>query len=157
RVRLIYDVIEGARACAAEIEVTGQTITREGAIRRFFNFKEGDLLTPKPLRDATRDLYSTGAFREVGIRTHTISPCAPKARRVTVNVIEAKPLTMYYGFGFSTDSGPRGDVQFTNNNLFGRVISGSARLLVSQVDQLAQVSLTDFRPWGTRWKATFSA
>jgi len=157
RVRLIYDVNEGARAIALQIVVTGQTITREESIRRFFDFKTGEVLTPKPLRDAVRDLYATGAFREVIIRTDPIAGADVDARRVSVNVIESKPLQMYYGLGYSTDSGPRGTLQLTNTNLFGRIISGSARLLISQTDQLAQLSLTDLRPWGTKWPTTISA
>lgn len=157
RVRLFYDVAEGSHAIAQQIVVTGLTITRESSFRRFFDFKPGDLLTPKPLRDTVRDLYSTGAFREVIVRTDPISPDAPAARRVSVEVTEAKPLLMFYGLGYSTDSGPRATLQLTDTNLFGRVISGSARLLVSQTDQLAQLSLTDLRPWGRKWRTTISA
>jgi outer membrane protein insertion porin family len=157
RVRLIYDVSEGARAVATQVVVTGQTITREGSIRRFFNFKPGEMLTPKLLRDTVRDLYETSAFREVNIRTEPIAGAGDDARLVSVNVMEAKPLQLFYGLGYSTDTGPRGTLQLTNTNLFGRVISGSLRLLASSVDQLAQISLTDLRPGGAKWPTTISA
>ncbi|MGH9935766.1 MAG: translocation/assembly module TamB domain-containing protein, partial [Blastocatellia bacterium] len=157
RVRLIYDVSEGTRAVATQVVVTGQTITREGSIRRFFNFKPGEMLTPKLLRDTVRDLYETSAFREVNIRTEPIAGASDDARQVSVNVTEAKPLQMYYGLGYSTDTGPRGTLQLTNTNLFGRVMAGSLRLLASRVDQLAQISLTDLRPGGAKWPTTISA
>ncbi|MGE0130798.1 MAG: translocation/assembly module TamB domain-containing protein [Blastocatellales bacterium] len=157
RVRLIYDVTEGSRAIAQQIVVSGLTITRQESIRRFFDFEQGQVLTPKPLRNTVRDLYATGAFREVIVRPDPIPGAPPEARRVNVTVTEARPMLMYYGLGYSTDSGPRATLQLTNTNLFGRVISGSTRLLVSQTDQLAQVSLTDLRPWGKKWATTISA
>jgi outer membrane protein insertion porin family len=157
RVRLIYDVTEGARAIAQQIVVTGLTITRQKSFRRFFDFEQGEMLTPRRLRDTARDLYATGAFREVIIRPDPIPGAPPELRRVNVNVTEARPLLMYYGAGYSTDSGPRATLQLTNTNLFGRVITGSTRLLISQTDQLAQLSLTDLRPWGKKWPTTISA
>jgi len=74
-----------------------------------------------------------------------------------VRVTEADPLVMFYGFGYSTDNGPRAEIQFTNNNLFGRLISGSLKARVSGGDQLAQMQLVDWRPWGKKWPTTFSA
>jgi outer membrane protein insertion porin family len=79
------------------------------------------------------------------------------ARAVSVRVTEADPLVMFYGLGFSTDNGPRGEIQFTNNNLFGRLVSGSVKLRVSGDDQLAQAQYTNWRPWGKKWPTTFSA
>ncbi|HEX2488198.1 MAG TPA: BamA/TamA family outer membrane protein, partial [Blastocatellia bacterium] len=156
-VRLVYEVNEGPRAVACCIAVIGQTITREGAIRRFLDFEEGDLLTPKLLRDTERDLYATGAFREVVVRATAVPGADVTARNVSVRVSETRPLTLFYGLGYSTDNGPRAEIQLTNNNLFGRLISGSLKLRGSGDDQLAQMQLTDWRPWGKKWPTTFSA
>jgi outer membrane protein insertion porin family len=155
-VTLIYDVIEGARAVACCVEVTGQTITRTGSILRFLDFEPGDVLTPRLLRDAERDLYATGAFREVIVRSEPVAGADREARRVTVGVEEADPLSLFYLLGYSTDEGPRGTIQFTHSNLFERLILGSLRLRGSGEEQLAQLQLTDLRPWGKRWPTTFS-
>ncbi len=155
-VSLIYDVTEGARAVACAVDVTGQTITHPGSVRRFLDFEPGDVLTPRLLRDAERNLYATGAFREVTVRT-TPDAAAWEARRVTVNVAEADPLSLFYLLGYSTDEGPRATVQFTHSNLFNRLILGAARVRGSQEEQLAQLQLTDLRPWGKKWATTFSA
>jgi outer membrane protein assembly complex protein YaeT len=156
-VSLIYEVTEGERAVACDVVVTGQTITRAGSVRRFLDFMSGDVLTPKLLRNAERDLYATGAFREVIVRTTPDAGVAREARRVTVSVAEADPLSLFYLLGYSTDEGPRATVQFTHNNLFDRLLLGTLRLRGSQEEQLAQLQLTDLRPWGTRWPTTFSA
>jgi outer membrane protein insertion porin family len=155
-VTLIYEVNEGARAVACSVDVTGETITRPGSIRRFLDFEPGDVLTPRLLRDAERNLYATGAFREVAVRA-TPDASALEARRVTVNVAEADPLSLYYLLGYSTDEGPRATVQFTHSNLFRRLLLGTMRLRGSQEEQLAQLQLTDLRPWGKKWATTFSA
>jgi outer membrane protein insertion porin family len=156
-VSLIYEVTEGERAVACSVEVTGQAITRMGSVRRFLDFEPGDVLTPRLLRNAERNLYATGAFREVIVRTTPDAAIAREARRVTVNVAEADPLSLYYLLGYSTDEGPRATVQFTHSNLFDRLLLGTLRLRGSQEEQLAQLQLTDLRPWGKKWATTFSA
>jgi outer membrane protein assembly complex protein YaeT len=156
QVRLTYEVNEGVQAFANEIAISGFTITREEAIRRFLTFKTGDLLTPQLLRGAQRELYATGAFREVNVRAEPISGGDESARRVTVNVTEAKPLLLVYGLGYSTDDGPRGLLQLTHTNLFGRMLSGTMKLRTSRREQLAQLQFTDLRPFNHNWPTTFS-
>jgi len=156
-VALKYNVNEGARAIVAEIDVTGQTKTREEAIRRFFLFKPGTVLTPSLIRRTQRDLYATGAFSEVNIRKDPIAGGALDARKVTVHVSEAKPLLVVYGLGFSTDEGPRGLLQLTDTNLFGGANSISLRLSGSFREEIAQLQYTNLRVFNSAWAATISA
>src|SRR5262245_21594600 len=155
-VRLIYSVEEGARNVASEIVISGQTRTREDSIRRFLAFGAGDTLTPDLIRRTQRDLYATGAFREITIRTESKPGDDESARRVSVGVTEAKPLLFTYGLGYSTDEGARGLAQLSDTNLFGRVNSASIRMRASRREQLAQFSYTDLRPFGTKWATTLS-
>lgn len=156
RVRVMYQVTEGTRAIVRQVEIKGQAITREDALRRFIDFKPGDVLTPQSLRNLQRDLYATGAFREVNVRPAPMVGGAPDDRRVTLGVTEAKPLLLVYGLGYSTDDGARVLGQLTHTNLFGRVISGSLKLRGSRREQLAQLQFTDLRPLGKKWPVTFS-
>ncbi len=157
RVRLVYNVTEGSRNVASEVLITGQTTTREDSIRRFLAFKPGETLTPGVIRRTQRDLYATGAFSEVNIRTEPAEGDDANARRVTVGVTEAKPLLFVYGLGYSTDDGPRGLAQLTHTNLFGRVNTASVRMRASGREQLGQISYTDLQPFGTKWATTVSA
>jgi len=157
RVRLDYSVKEGTLNVASEVLITGQTKTSEDSIRRFLTFKPGDTLTPEVIRRTQRDLYATGAFSEINIRTEPVAGDGASARRVTVGVTEAKPLLFVYGTGYSTDDGPRGLVQLTHTNLFGRVNTGSIRLRASRREQLGQITYTDLRPFDTKWATTLSA
>ncbi len=157
RVMLQYNVTEGPRAIVSEIDVTGQTKTREASIRRFFAFKVGDVLTPALLHRTQRDLYATGAFSEVAIHHEPMAGSNPDARKVTVQVTEAKPLLMVYGLGYSSDEGPRGLLQLTNTNLFGRANSLSIRTRDSFREQLLQLTYTDLRVFSSNWAGTLSA
>ncbi|MBI3650343.1 MAG: outer membrane protein assembly factor BamA [Acidobacteria bacterium] len=157
RVGLVYEINEGSRALVADINIEGETKTREAAIRRFFAFKPGDLLTPAKIRRTQRDLFATGAFSEVNIQAQAVNPQEPEARQVTVHLTEAKPLLMIYGIGYSSDEGPRGLLQFTNTNLFGQVNSLSLRMRASFREQLVQLQYIDPRIFGSQWGATVSA
>jgi outer membrane protein insertion porin family len=157
QVRVVYKVTEGSRNVASKVLIAGQTKTHENSIRRFLAFKPGDILTPEVIRRTQRDLYATGAFREVDIRAEPVRDKDENARRVTVGVTEAKPLLFVYGLGYSTDDGPRGLIQLTHTNLFGRVNSSSIRLRASRREQLGQISYTDLRPFDTKWSTTVSA
>ncbi|PYT08311.1 MAG: hypothetical protein DMF60_05025, partial [Acidobacteria bacterium] len=156
-IALQYNVTEGARAIVAEIELTGHTKTREASIRRFFLFKTGDVLTPSLIRRTQRDLYATGAFSEVAIRNQPMPGSNLEARKVSVQVTESKPLLMVYGLGFSTDEGPRGLLQLSDTNLFGRANSISLRTRGSFREELVQLQYTDLRVFNTPWAATISA
>lgn len=156
RVRLVYTFTEGAQAVVKDVSVNGNVISKEDSIRRFLQFKPGDVLTPKAIERTQRELYATGAFREVNIRNEVVPGSDASARQVMVNVTEAKPLLLVYGLGYSTDEGARAIASLTDTNLFGRVNSGSLRLRGSKREQLAQLSFTDLRPFGSRWATTFS-
>ena len=156
-VMLQYTVTEGPRAIVSQIDVTGETKTREAAIQRFFAFKPGDVLTPALIRRTQRDLYATGAFSEVAIRHEPLPGSDAGARKVTVQLTEAKPLLMVYGLGFSTDEGPRALLQVTNTNLFGHANSISLRMRGSFREQLVQLQYTDLRVFNSPWAATISA
>jgi outer membrane protein insertion porin family len=157
QVQLVYEITEGPQSVVQNIEVRGLAISREDSVRRFFDFKPGDVLTTQSIRRTQRDLYSTGAFSEVDIRPRPIRDGNNDSdRRVIVNLTEAKPLLLVYGLGFSTDEGPRALGQLTHTNLLGRLNAASLRLRVSRREQLAQLQYTDLRPFGTRWATTVS-
>jgi outer membrane protein assembly complex protein YaeT len=157
QVRLIYNVSEGSRAIVAQIAITGQTKTRQDAIERFLAFKQGETITPDKIRQTQRDLYATGAFSSIDIRNEPIPSADEGARRVTVKVVEAKPLLFVYGAGYSTGQGPLGLLQLTDSNLFGRANSSSFRLRMSQREEFAQWQYTDLKFLGSNWATTVSA
>jgi len=156
RVRLVYNISEGARAVVAEIEIKGTTKTGKGWVRRYLDFKPGDILTPAKIRQTQRDLYATNAFREVNIRVEPTAGGEESGRVVTVNLTEAKPLLFVYGLGYSTDDGARGLAEIANTNLGGSLDALSLRLRASQREKFTQLSFTDLRPFSWRLPTTIS-
>lgn len=147
--RVKYLIEEGELSKVTQIEVVGQNRTDEARIRDFLGFHIGQVLTPKLMQHTQRDLYATGAFSEVSIRT--------AASRVQLRVTEAKPLLFVYGLGYSTEEGPRGLLQLTHNNLFGKLRSGTLQLRSSLRQQLLQAKVTDPRAFGSQWSTTLAA
>ena len=154
RVRLVYNVEEGARAVIADIEIRGTTKTGHGWVRRYLDFKQGDVLTPAKIRQSQRDLYATNAFREVNIRTEPMTGGDGSSHKVVVNLTEAKPLLFVYGLGYSTDDGARGLAEIANTNLGGSLDSLSLRMRASRREQFTQLSFTDLRPFGWQLPTT---
>ncbi|MCI0392617.1 MAG: translocation/assembly module TamB domain-containing protein [Acidobacteria bacterium] len=153
---LVYNINEGPRAIVSEIEITGLIKTGDNWVRRYLDFKKGDVLTPAKIRQTQRDLYATNAFREVTIRSEPIAGGEGSAHKVTVNLTEAKPLLLVYGLGYSTDDGVRGLIEIANTNLGGSLDTLSLRMRASRLEQFAQTSFTDMRPFGWRFPTTFS-
>ena len=155
RVRLQYNVNEGMQAKVGEIEVAGVSRARINWVRRYYDFKKGDVLTPHKIRNTQRDLYATGAFREVGLRTELLDP-DKGTQRVTLNLTEAKPWLFVYGAGYSTDDGARGLIEVTDNNIAGTLDSLTLRLRGSRREQFSQLLFTDLRPFGMKLPTTVS-
>ncbi len=158
-VGLVYQIKEGERAIVEDIEIKGTSKTGHGWIRRYFDFKPGDVLTPSKIARTQRDLYSTNAFREVAIRPIAIPDSNGKpgsAHKIQVDLTEAKPLLFVYGLGYSTDDGARGLMEIANTNLGGSLDALSLRFRASQREQFAQLSFTDLRPFSWRLPTTIS-
>jgi outer membrane protein insertion porin family len=156
RVRLVYNINEGARAVISSIEINGTTKTGDEVVRRYLAFKEGDVLTPEKIRQTQRDLYATNAFREVNIRMEPMAGAGAE-HKVLINLTEAKPLLFVYGVGYTTDDkSPRGLLEITNTNLRGSLESLSLRGRASKQESFGQLSFTDLRPFSWRLPTTFS-
>ncbi|HWP44880.1 MAG TPA: outer membrane protein assembly factor, partial [Blastocatellia bacterium] len=138
--------------------------------RDFYLFKEGEWLRQDLLQETERVLYDTNAFNTVTITSEPSGEFANgvEERDVTVDVAEARPYLLIYGFGFQTSqsdrnvpglgflNGARGLVQLTNVNLFGKLYTGSAQMRVSQDELLGQLSFQNPRPFGKNYPMLIS-
>lgn len=154
-VQLVYHINEGVQAIAGDIEVTGTTKTKLNWVRRYYDFRKGEVLTPAQIRRTQQDLYATGAFREVGLRTDLINSDTGE-HKLTLNLTETKPLLFVYGAGYSTDDGARGLIELSNHNIAGTLDSLTLRLRASRREQFSQILFTDLRPFGTKLPTTAS-
>ncbi|OYT73820.1 MAG: hypothetical protein CFK52_00215 [Chloracidobacterium sp. CP2_5A] len=142
RVAIVYEVEEGKRFTINRVIVSARGRTSEQTLRRFLALRPGERLRRDRLTQAEQALYATGAFRQVLIQTPYVQATSPTdaLADVTLDVIESKPYTLAYGFGYQTNDGPRGSFEISNANMFGRLEVGSGIVRLSRREQLAQVS-----------------
>lgn len=164
RVRLVYSISEGRRMKIARVITRGANRTREDRLKSdFYLFKEGEWLNRERFEETERALYDTNAFNSVVIRSEPALQLqnGVELRNITVDLIEAKPYELVYGFGYQSRRGPelpglgflngaRGFVQLTNSNILGRLYAGSVQFRASEDELLGQVSFQNPRPFGAK-------
>jgi outer membrane protein insertion porin family len=171
RVQLLYNVAEGPRVRIRNVITRGTAQTKTERLERdFYLFKEGDWLRSDLLQETERVLYDTDAFSSVQISSESVGRTANgiEEHDVTVNVVEAKPYLLIYGFGYQTTesektvpglsslNGVRGLVQLTNVNMFGKLYTGSTQLRVSKNELLGAISFQNPRPFGNNYPTLIS-
>jgi outer membrane protein insertion porin family len=140
-VSLIYVVDEGARVYIEQINVRGNTRTRDYVIRREFDVAEGDAYNRALINRAERRLKNLNFFKTVKITTEPGS--APD--RVIVNVdVEDQPTGEFsVAGGFSTADGFMGEVSIGERNLLGRGQYAKASVQYGQYSTGFQVSFVE--------------
>jgi outer membrane protein insertion porin family len=171
RVRLVYAITEGNRVRIANITTRGEARTDEGRLERdFYLFKPGDWLLNNKLQETERVLYDTEAFSSVTItsRPVNVSNNGIEEHEVSVDLAEAKPWLLIYGFGYQDNkdrkeipglgflNGARGLIQLTNTNLFGQLYTGSMQFRVSPNELFGQISFQNPRPFGYTYPVLIS-
>jgi outer membrane protein insertion porin family len=97
--QVTYRIEEGARSFFGKTIVRGNTVTKTDRIRRLASWTEGAPFSEEKVLEAQRQLSRTGAFQKVDVRPEAMNP-ADHERNVQVEVQEARPLSLLYGFGY---------------------------------------------------------
>ena len=118
----------------------GNRKTESGVIARTLDLKPGMPLSDTRLLEAKRSLYRLGVFSRVEVNLAAPS-LVYAGRNVIVEVEEGKARALTYGFGYDTENGFRGQLGFSNNNLFGRVYSLRTDVRLSSLDKRLQILL----------------
>ncbi|GAB4389876.1 MAG: outer membrane protein assembly factor [Thermodesulfovibrionales bacterium] len=140
--RVIFQVDEGPRYFFGDTVIIGNTRTRPGVISRELPYEKGSPLDASLLYESRQGLYRLGIFREVDVRTlesydHTSD--------IAVEVDEAKPGTIEFGFGYGDYEGLRGFFDIGYRNLFGLHRQASFR---TELSSLSRRFILNYRePW----------
>lgn len=174
QLRIIYQIDAGSQAIAQDIVIKGAVITKESALRRFIDLKPGDILRQDKIQRIQQELYATGSFRDISINVVPLSfddnndvsvesliniatsQTSLDKRRVLIRLTEVKPLLLVYGLGYSSDDGPRGSLQLTNNSFLGQIKTLAFKMRASGREQNFQTQYTDLRSLGSRFATTVS-
>lgn len=141
RVNLIYTVDDGQRLYIEQINVRGNTRTRDHVIRREFDVAEGDPYNRALINRAERRLRNLGYFKEVKIMTEPGS----SPDRVIINAVVEEQSTGEFsvGGGYSTADGFLAEVSVGERNLMGYGLYAKASVQYGQYSSGYSVSFVE--------------
>jgi outer membrane protein insertion porin family len=130
RVNLVYTVDDGQRLYIEQINVRGNTRTRDYVIRREFDVSEGDPYNRALVNRAERRLRNLGYFKEIKINTEPGS----SPDRIILNVLVEEQSTGEFsvGGGYSTADGFLAEVSVGERNLLGHGLYAKASVQYGQ-------------------------
>lgn len=140
---LTYRIEPSEKARIGEIEVTGNTSTREPVVRRELVFELGDPFTADALRQSVERLRALGIFSRVDIQR--VGDCEGGSVGLRVEVEEAETLGYQLSFGISSDEKVVGTLLLLERNIFGTGRSASAQAQLSALR--STVALAYFEPY----------
>jgi outer membrane protein assembly complex protein YaeT len=123
---LVIKVEAGTQARVGQIDISGNLITRQDAIRKALTVKPGDPLSRGDLLESQKRLYQRGIFTSVSVQPGAATEAAgqeppepPVPRDVAVSVREAAPLTQVFGLGYNSEEKGRAQYEIANRNILG--------------------------------------
>jgi outer membrane protein assembly complex protein YaeT len=158
QVDITFHVREGEQVFLRRVLITGLHSTRRQTILRGITMKEGEPLDETALLDTQRNLYDLALFNEVNPVIENPTGEEPR-KTVQLQLTEARRWNISYGGGFELQTGtvnggatsspngkvgasPRGDLEISRINLFGRdqtiSLNGHLGLLEQKVDFVYQ-------------------
>lgn len=122
-----------------DIEATGLALHDLDLVRRYSTIKPGDRYSTDAVLAFERALLSSPYFSSVQILADP-DPARADATPVRVAVTEASSRRLSFGAGLSSNTGYRGEVGWSDNNLFKRswLLNSAVRL-----EQLRQIAFAD--------------
>ncbi len=138
---IVYEIQEGPKVFVERIEINGNVRTVDSVIRRQFSLAEGDAFNTTKVARSRRRIQNLGFFRTVDVTTAEGS--APDRIVITTTVEEQSTGDLSFGAGFSTDSGPLGNITITERNLLGLAQDLRLNLVISGRSSQIDLSYTD--------------
>lgn len=120
QVNLSVMVDSGQPFYFGQLEVHGLRRYPEDIVRNLNKIEPGDEYLQSALLDFQAELQATGKFDSVEVSANTLPDANPNSSTITVNLSEKRSQTAAIGIGYSTNTGARIQLNYTNRNLFDR-------------------------------------
>ncbi len=117
-INLLFDIEQGVQVVIEQINITGNTKTRDKVIRREMELVEGDLFSSTKLRESRRLVNNLGFFEEVNISTAAGSDAAHMDLNVEIKERPTGAFTI--GLGYSSVDGVLAQGSVSQTNFLGR-------------------------------------
>ncbi|MBR4126141.1 MAG: outer membrane protein assembly factor BamA [Alphaproteobacteria bacterium] len=143
-VDLTFKVKEGRHLFIDEIQITGNSRTRDRVIRREFRFAEGDAYSPSKIRRSKQRIENLNYFDRVTMDVEQ-SQNAPDRAVLKTEVSEKSTGSLKLGVGWSSYDGPLAEISLQENNLLGTGRRLGVSASVAEKKTLFDISFVE--PW----------
>ena len=142
-VAITYKILKGKKVRFKRIAITGNDKTRDKVIRRELKAIEGGYFSGNKLQRSTQNLYRLGFFE--GVEVNTKKGSSDEEMLLDIHVKEKPTGMVSFGIGYSSTEHTIGTIQISQDNLFGRGQSLSAKASLS--NKAARYTLSFIEPW----------
>ena len=116
-VNITYDIDKGKRMFVGNINIHGNTTTKDKVIRREFKLSEGEVFDSEKLRKSKRSLDFTGYFSDVEIDTN--KSVRDDIIDIDANIKETETGIITFGGGYSSVEKVMFGASISQNNFLG--------------------------------------
>jgi len=117
-VNITFDIKKGKQVYFEEINISGNTKTRDKVIRRQLRVYEQELFSGARLKRSVRNLYRLDFFKD--IKVNTIKGSSDDKMVLKIDVTEKPTGSFSFGGGYSTTEKLFAMASISQKNLFGR-------------------------------------
>jgi outer membrane protein insertion porin family len=142
RVALVLQADPSRRAYVRNINVAGNTRTRDVVVRREFRQLEASWYDGDKIRLSRDRVDRLGYFGEVAIETQEV-PGTPDQVDLTINVLEKPTGSLSLGAGYSSGDGLGLSFGLKQENAFGSGNSLGLQVNTSKINRLLVINTTD--------------
>ncbi|MCB0342308.1 MAG: outer membrane protein assembly factor BamA, partial [Bdellovibrionales bacterium] len=155
-VDITYEIDKGQKVFIGEINVVGNTTTRDKVVRRELRIREGELYNETRKRESLANVQRLGYFDEVNFNVKT-----PKGRSdimdIDIMVKERNTGSIQLGAGYSSQNGMVVNGQIQQINLAGRGQKLSATLDYNKNQTRFNLNFTEPYLLDTEWSVGVDA
>jgi outer membrane protein insertion porin family len=155
-VDITFEIDKGNKVYIGQINVVGNSKTRDKVLRREMRLREGELYNETKKRESLANIQRLGFFEEVNFNTKS-----PRGRNdlmdIDIVVKERNTGTIQVGAGFSSFAGFVFNGQVNQINFLGRGQSLGASVDISDLQSLFRLNFTEPYFMNTRWVLGFDA
>lgn len=142
-VDVIFEIEKKEKVYIENINITGNTKTRDKIIRREFAIIEGDTFSSSKLRESNQRVKNLGYFEYANIKTQEGS--ADDRLNLNVEVKEQPTGAFSFGAGYSSVDSLVAMAQVSQSNLFGKGLQASVSAQLGGDTSRYILSITE--PW----------
>ncbi len=155
-VDITFEIDKGNKVYFGEINVAGNTKTRDKVVRRELKIREGELYHETRRRESLENVKRLGFFEEVNFNTST-PPDKPDILNVEINVKERNTGSIQIGAGYSTYSNFIFNGRVDQTNLFGKGQKLGMSVDLSSKTSSYNLNFTEPYFYDTTWSVGFDA